>query len=251
MQNDMCSIIMPAYNSASFISEAIDSVLKQTYKNWELIIVNDGSQDDTEKIIKYYLQKDKRIKLISLALNKGVANARNQGLKSANGRYVAFLDSDDYWAKDKLKKQIEILEKSNNTLIYTSYAIIDENNNIIKHREIKNRLFFNDILKENIVIFSSIIVKTSDIKELYFKQEWFHEDYIFLIDAFRGENIKIGVGINEYLVNYRMHKNSRSSNKLKSAKYRWIIYKNYLKYNFFKCLYYFINYAFKGLIKYI
>lgn len=111
IEEELCSVIMPAYNSEKYIDEAIESVIRQTYKNWELIIVNDASTDDTEKIIKSYEEKDKRIKLISLAENQGVANARNMAIQIAEGRYIAFLDADDYWEKEKLQEQIKFMKK--------------------------------------------------------------------------------------------------------------------------------------------
>lgn len=112
MIDDLVSIIMPAYNAEKYIEEAIQSVLKQTYTNWELIIVNDCSTDKTEQIIKKYQEQDQRIRLCSLIKNKGVANARNTAIKNAVGRYLAFLDSDDMWLPEKLEKQINFMKKN-------------------------------------------------------------------------------------------------------------------------------------------
>ena len=109
MIDDLVSIIMPAYNAEKYIEEAIQSVLKQTYTNWELIIVNDCSTDKTEQIIKKYQEQDQRIRLCSLTKNQGVANARNTAIKNAVGRYLAFLDSDDIWLQEKLEKQINFM----------------------------------------------------------------------------------------------------------------------------------------------
>lgn len=159
---------MPAYNSDEYIAKAIESVIKQTYKNWELIIVNDASTDNTEKIIKTYQAKDKRIKLISLPENQGVANARNTAVKNAIGRYIAFLDADDYWEKEKLQEQIQILNNSDADISYTAYLMIDEAGKTIKKRSIKEILKFNDLLKENSIIFSSVVCKKESIKKQTF-----------------------------------------------------------------------------------
>ena len=112
INDDLVSVIMPAYNSEKYIGEAIDSVLSQSYKNWELIIVNDASSDNTESIIKEYAGKNSKIVLISLSENKGVSNARNIAVQNARGRFVAFLDSDDIWTYDKLTKQISYMKEN-------------------------------------------------------------------------------------------------------------------------------------------
>lgn len=248
IEEKLCSIIMPAYNSDEYIAKAIESVIKQTYKNWELIIVNDASTDNTEKIIKTYQAKDKRIKLISLPENQGVANARNTAVKNAIGRYIAFLDADDYWEKEKLQEQIQILNNSDADISYTAYLMIDEAGKTIKKRSIKEILKFNDLLKENSIIFSSVVCKKESIKNKRFKSEWYHEDYVFLLDLAK-EN-KIFKGLNKRLIQYRVHQNGRSFNKLNAAKYRWKIYRNYLNLNIIVSLYYFTIYLQKGINKY-
>ena len=118
MIDDLVSIIMPAYNAEKYIEEAIESVLKQTYRNWELIIVNDCSIDATEQIVKKYQEQDERIKFHSLTENHGVANARNTALQNAVGRYIAFLDSDDMWLPEKLEKQIGFMKINNYVFTY-------------------------------------------------------------------------------------------------------------------------------------
>ena len=106
---DLVSIVMPSYNSAHFIEEAIQSVLSQSYITWELLIVDDCSIDNSVEIIKQWTQKDKRIHLFSLEKNVGAAAARNIALENAQGRYIAFLDSDDVWEPEKLQKQVEYM----------------------------------------------------------------------------------------------------------------------------------------------
>lgn len=182
IKEELCSMIMPVYNSEKYIAEAIESVIKQTYKNWEIIVVNDASTDDTEKIIKSYQEKDKRIKLISLPKNQGAANARNTAIQNAKGKYIAFLDADDYWEKEKLQEQIQILQNSNADISYTAYLMIDETGRKIKKRSVKKLLNLKDLLKENSIIFSSVVCKKESIKNKQFKSEWYHEDYVFLLD---------------------------------------------------------------------
>ncbi len=248
IEEELCSVIMPAYNSGKYIAEAIESVIKQTYTNWELLIVNDCSTDNTEEIIKTYQKQDKRIKLITLKKNQGVANARNTAIKNAKGRYIAFLDADDYWEKEKLQKQIQILQSSNADITYAGYLMIDETGKTIKKRRVKEMLKLKDLLKENSIIFSSVVCPKESIKNKNFKSEWYHEDYIFLLDlAKEGKNFK---GVNESLMQYRVHQKSRSFNKLTAAKYRWEIYREYLGISIKQSLYYFVIYAWNGIRKY-
>lgn len=123
--NEVVSIIMPSYNTAKFISETIESVSVQTYPNWELIIVDDCSTDDTDAVVRPYLVDD-RIRYIKNEKNSGAAVSRNRALREAKGKWVAFLDSDDLWLPEKLEKQIEFMEKNNYHFSYTNYIEIDE-----------------------------------------------------------------------------------------------------------------------------
>lgn len=247
-QPEMCSIIMPAYNSEKYIAEATESVLKQTYTNWELLIVNDCSTDNTEQIIKSYQPKETRIKLINQKENQGVANARNTGIQNAKGKYIAFLDADDIWQEEKLQKQIQILQNSNADITYTAYLMIDETGKTIKKRSVKKTLKLKDLLKENSIIFSSVVCKKESLMDKNFKSEWYHEDYIFLLDL--SKESKNFVGINESLMQYRVHQRGRSFNKKTAAKYRWKIYREYLRMNLLQSLYYFIAYVCNGIRKY-
>ena len=123
---DLVSIIMPSYNTAKFISETIKSVLAQTYTNWELIIVDDCSTDNTDEVIKPYLS-DPRIYYIKNEANSGAAVSRNRALREARGKWIAFLDSDDLWLPEKLEKQILFMKKNDYHFSYTNYIEIDEN----------------------------------------------------------------------------------------------------------------------------
>lgn len=126
--NDLVSIIMPSYNTGKFITESIESVIHQTYRNWELIIVDDCSTDDTDDVVKPYLA-DSRVNYLKNEKNSGAAVSRNRALREAKGRWIAFLDSDDLWTPRKLEKQIDFMEKSNYSFSYTNYNEIDEGSN--------------------------------------------------------------------------------------------------------------------------
>ena len=124
--SELVSIIMPSYNTGKYIAETIESVLAQTYKNWELIIVDDCSTDNTDAVVEQYLS-DKRIKYLKNAHNSGAAVSRNRALREAKGKWAAFLDSDDLWMPDKLMRQIRFMKKNSIHFSYTNYFEIDEN----------------------------------------------------------------------------------------------------------------------------
>lgn len=129
MNGELVSIIMPSYNTGRFISETINSVLNQTYTNWELIIVDDCSNDDTDAVVAMY--NDERIRYLKNEENSGAAISRNRALREAKGKWIAFLDSDDLWTSDKLKKQIEFMKKNDYKFSYTNYGEIDEESNLL------------------------------------------------------------------------------------------------------------------------
>ena len=132
--NNLVSIITPSYNSSKYIRETIKSVLSQSYSNWEMIIIDDCSIDNSIEIIKGYSEKDNRIKLIRMTKNSGPAIARNKGIEMAKGKYIAFLDADDLWLPQKIEKQIQFMKEKNLTVTYSSYHTIDENNRYINKK---------------------------------------------------------------------------------------------------------------------
>lgn len=145
--SELVSIIMPSYNTAPYIAETIGSVLKQTYQNWELIIVDDCSSDNTDQIVKPFFS-DTRIKYIKNEKNSGAAVSRNKALREAKGKWIAFLDSDDLWMSEKLEKQISFMEKNDYHFSYTKYAEVDAEGNrngitVTGPRRITKTGFFN------------------------------------------------------------------------------------------------------------
>ena len=140
--NSKVSVIIPSYNSGKFLNEAIESVVNQTYKNLEIIIVNDGSIDETEKIAKEWQEKDKRIRYLKHQKNRGLGAARNTGIKNSQGEYIAFLDADDIWLPQKIEIQLEKAKKENTDLIFTNWYIWDPKNNI------KGKAFSSNPIKD-------------------------------------------------------------------------------------------------------
>ena len=249
MIKGLCSVIMPAYNAGKYIREAIESVLTQSYKNLELIVIEDNSSDCTKSIVSEYAMKDARIIVYFNEEKCGCAGSRNIGLSLCHGEYVAFIDSDDVWLPEKLELQINYLKDYKKDMIFTAYEIINSDGCLLKRRSSKEKLVFKDLLKENSVIFSTTCFRYECIKGLAFKQEWFHEDYVYLLDYLR-RNSAIH-GLNKNCARYRVHVRGRSFNKLRAAKFRWKIYRDYLKLSVLTSAYYFSIYAIRGLVKYI
>lgn len=249
LKKPVCSVIMPACNSERYIAEAIESVIGQTYPHWELIIVDDGSRDRTNAIIQAYSRKDSRIRQITLRRNQGVAHARSLAIESARGEYIAFLDSDDTWHTEKLARQMGVFDTHEGVdLVFTAYEMIDAQGRRIKERSIKEKVTLPDLLKENNIIFSGVVCRKKSIEDIPFQPQWYHEDYVFLLDLLK--NGKTFIGVNEPLLQYRVHQKGRSFNKLRSARYRWKIYRKYLNMNLLSSMYYFGMYAWNGIIKY-
>ena len=245
---ELVSIIMPNYNSAQFIAESIRSVLAQTYKNWDLILVDDHSTDDSVKVIEALVADDKRIKLIKLSKNSGPAVARNMAIEEAKGRYIAFLDSDDLWLPNKLEKQIEFMEIENILFSYGSYILIDDNGNSQGIFKAKNKVSYEDMLKTSEIGTLTMIYNADELGKHYF-QEIGHEDYVMKLQVLK--KVEFAKGISEPLAKYRVSNNSLSSNKFKAARWQWKIYRDIENLSFLKSIYYFTIYAYNGLKRYI
>ncbi|WP_316770598.1 glycosyltransferase family 2 protein [Pedobacter frigiditerrae] len=243
----LISIITPCYNSADFITPTINSVIDQSYTNWELIVIDDHSKDETCKVVEEFAKQDPRIKLVRLEKNGGVANARNVGLSTVKGKYVAFLDSDDIWLKDKLSRQIGYMEEKKLPMSFCAYNRINEEGKIIsKLIEVPKSVNYKQLLSHNVIIFSTSLTLTSAIGELKFKKVG-HEDWIFWLDLFK--KCGQGYGINEPLALYRIRSNSVSSNKLKVIGFTWKILRESEKLGLMESIYHFTKYAFATVLK--
>lgn len=243
----LVSIITPMYNSEATIAETIESVLAQTYTKWEMVIVDDCSTDASGSIVKSYQKKDARIKYYKRDKKSSVASARNYAINIAKGYYLAFLDSDDLWEKDKLQKQIDFMVKNNAGFCYSACATIDEKSNKTgKIRNVKDYADYKILLKGNFIPCLTVVVEKKLFDKIEFP-EIKHEDYAVWLSI-----LKTGInayGINEVLAYYRVNSNSVSANKFKAALWTWNIYYNYEKIPFCKSVYYFINYFLRAVRK--
>ncbi|MFR4519076.1 MAG: glycosyltransferase family 2 protein [Fusobacterium sp.] len=219
---DLVSIITPTYNCGKFINETIKSVLNQTYKNWEMIIVDDCSTDDTEKVVLKF--DDERIKYHKLKTNSGAAVARTTSMQLAKGSYMAFLDSDDIWTEDKLEKQLNFMKKNNYVFTCTSYEQIDENgNSLSKIINPVKKCNYNRLLLDCPVGNSTVMYDVTKMGKFEVPNIRKRNDDALWLQMLKKE--KYIYGFNSVLMKYRIRKNSISSNKLKVIKYHWILYR--------------------------
>jgi glycosyltransferase involved in cell wall biosynthesis len=225
---ELVSIITPSYNSAKFIGKTIETIQAQTYTSWELLITDDCSSDNTTEIVWSYMKDDQRIKLFKLAKNSGVAIARNNSIKEAKGRFIAFCDSDDVWKPQKLEKQIKFLLDNDYKFIFCQSEIIDENSNVIGICKRIPKTSYYRTLIINYIGTSVVLYDTKDIGKMYMSNIKNRQDWILWLDILR--KIKYAYCLPEVLSSVRKNKNSLSSNKKKLFQYHIIVYNEYLGY---------------------
>lgn len=206
---ELISIITPCYNSNDFISETIDSVINQSYKNWELLIIDDCSTDNSVEIIQKYLEKDSRIKLFINNKNSGAAVSRNLGLLKSSGRFISFIDSDDLWEPLKLEIQINFMLSNNCPISFTNYKLIDEKGvSLNKTIKVVKEIDYYGYLKNTIIGMSTSMIDLTKTKNFEFKNIRTRQDtYLWITLLKRG---LIAHGLNTTLVNYRVRKDSIS-----------------------------------------
>lgn len=246
--NPLISIITPAYNAERFIEETIHSVLEQTYSNWEMIIVDDQSRDKTVEIVKKYVEKDKRIKLIMLEENGGSAVARNTAMKNSEGKYIAFLDSDDLWYPNKLEKQLEFMQANDIAFSFTEFERIQQDGS--PTGQVSNApksVGYSDLMKHCIIGCLTVMLDRTKIGELRMPDIRTRQDYAFWLQITR--NGIRAYGLPEVLAKYRLVENSISRNKWRAAKKNWYVYKHVEKQGLIKSTWYFSNYAIRNVLK--
>ena len=244
---ELVSIIMPVYNCEKYLEESITSVKKKTYKNWELIIVDDDSTDkswnEIEKNTKGYEDKTK---IIHLEKNKGAANARNIGLTHSTGKYIAFLDADDIWQDNKLEVQIKFMKENNYDFTYTAYTYL-KGKNTKQVKKIPSKLTYNQALKNTIILTSTVLINTEKI----------NIKLLVMPDIKRGQDtatwwgiLKQGntaYGLDKRLTVYRRRKDSLSFKKKIALKRTWNLYRNVEKFSIIQALYYYTFYAWNAI----
>ncbi|WP_137170446.1 glycosyltransferase [Marinomonas sp. FW-1] len=243
----LVSIITPSYNSAHFISETIISVLNQSYTDWEMIVVDDFSNDTSVSVIQSFINKDGRIKLIQLSENSGAAIARNTAIKVASGRYIAFLDSDDLWMPDKLEKQVSFMKANEYPFCYAAYDKIDENGQFFGHVGVPDKVSYSDLLKTCSIGCLTAMYDTDYFSKVYMPTSTKREDFATWLKLLKKTGY--AYGLNESLARYRVYQNQTSAKKVKMAKENWRLYRDIEGFGFIKASYYFSHYAVRGLFR--
>jgi teichuronic acid biosynthesis glycosyltransferase TuaG len=249
MVEELVSIIVPVYNAESFIENTIAYVQAQTYEKWELILVDDCSNDNSVNIIKDKAAFDKRIRLIKLEENIRAAKARNRGIKEAQGRYICFLDADDIWESDKLCAELEFMKKNGAGFAFTAYEFADENGNGLgKVVHVPDRLTYSQAVKNTTIFTSTVMIDRKIIpdKDIYMPN-------IASEDTATWWNIlrtgRVAYGLDKNMVKYRRSANTLSANKMTAIKRIWNLYRKHEHFNVFKSFYCMVFWAFRAVFR--
>lgn len=254
MERGLVSIITPMYKGAKFVGDTIESVLKQTYANWEMIIVDDCSPDDGAGIaeVRKYAEKEKRIKLIASPVNKGSSGARNIALHEAQGRYITFLDSDDIWSSDFLESQLNFMKEKSAALVTASYHRINEQGiQVLQPFIVPEKVNYWDILKSNPISCLTTIYDREVVSEHYFREELksLRDDYAFWLEILK-DKVDYVYGNPKILASYRLVSTSVTRNRKKLIKPQFLIYYQVEKLGLLRSIYYFMNWAIRSVFKY-
>ena len=225
-------IILPNYNSSPYIEETLNSIVGQSFKNWKLLIVDDNSNDETKNIIKRYVL-NKKIKIIWLKKNKGPGFCRNIAMRYSKSDYIAFIDSDDIWDKEKLSKQLDFMDKNKYHFTYTNYQPFKSTKRLAVIKPAKY-FDYEKFTKNTSIATSTMIIKKSSIGNTKFSNTAICEDYFFKCQILK--KIKYAYCLSENLMRYRIREGSLQSNKMRNLYWIWYINKNYNKMNFLKNL---------------
>lgn len=240
MKEGLVSIVTPLYNSEKYIEETILSVLDQTYTNWEMLIIDDCSTDNGPNIVKRYIEQDERIKYLKLEKNSGAAVSRNKAIELAEGEYVAFLDSDDLWKKEKLEKQIKFMKENNYAISFTEYEEINENgkklNILIKSP--KKPVTYRSYLLTNPIGCLTGMYSVKKLGKIYMPNLRKRQDTGFWLNILKKDN---AYPLSETLALYRINRSSLSFKKTDLFKYHWYLYRKIENLTILESIFYIIT----------
>ncbi len=247
--NALVSIITPSYNSAKFIAETIQSAQNQTYQNWEMIIIDDGSSDETESVVLSLSQNDNRIQFHKLNQNSGPAIARNTGIEKASGDYMTFIDADDIWFPTFIENNIKTIQETGIPFVFSSYRRANEQLEFIYSDFIvPNKVSYTDILKSNSISCLTAFVDIKKLGKKYMPLIRKRQDMGLWLNYLKV--IPFAHGIQETQAIYRIRENSLSRKKLDLIKYQWQFYREVEKLNVFQATYYMLHWMYRGFMKY-
>ncbi|MCF6781779.1 glycosyltransferase family 2 protein [Stutzerimonas stutzeri] len=243
----LVSIVMPVHNSERFLGESVSSVIAQLFCNWELILIDDCSSDDSLRIASSCAEKDRRIKVVMLGENSGAAVARNKGIELAQGRYIAFLDSDDLWTPNKLGDQIAFMQDNDVAFCYSAYEKLDEVGNRFGVISVPQRVSYKDLLKVSSIGCLTAIYDTRHLGKIYMPLIRKRQDLGLWLKILK--KIPYAYAAPGVLAKYRVRSDSISADKFSAAKYTWKLYRNVEQLGFFDASYYFMHYAMNGFLR--
>lgn len=245
----LVSIVTPTFNSAKYITETIKSVQSQTYQNWELLIVDDGSSDDTVQMVKEISNSENRIKFFPLAKNVGPAKARNTGIANVSGDFMTFLDADDIWFPDFIENSIATIKKTGIPFVFSSYRRSDEHLEFVYSDFIvPEKVSYTDILKSNSISCLTAFVDIKTLGKKSMPEIRKRQDMGLWLQYLK--EIPFAYGIKEPKAIYRIRENSLSRDKKKLIGYQWQFYREVEKLNIFQSLYYMLHWMYRGFMKY-
>jgi teichuronic acid biosynthesis glycosyltransferase TuaG len=242
------SVVIPVYNLALFIRQTLESVLAQTYRDLEVLVVDDGSTDGSRDVVRAVAAQDARVRLIESAVNGGPGVARNRGIESAHGRYIAFLDGDDLWYPDKLEKQLALMKSTGAAFCFTSYRITDAENRPLSVFEVPATVGYAQLLRKNVISCSTAIYDTDKYGKVYMPPIRKRQDLALWLQLTRGG--LLAHSVQEPLATYRLRGDSLSRNKLSAAWHTWKLYRDVEKLPLWYSVRCFVEYAFQGVRKY-
>ena len=241
---DLVSILMPVFNAASTLSESVVSVLAQSYRNWELLLVDDGSSDGSLDLARQFASDHRRIRVLSLGRNSGAAYARNFGLDHANGRYIAFLDADDLWHTDKLGHQIADMKKRSAALSFTGYERVDPNGAHLEQVHAPHEVQYGALLKRNVMGCLTVMYDSEILGKVPMPLLQRQHDFALWLQLVRQTGT--AYGLDENLATYRVGEGTLSANKAKAAKDIWRIFRGQERLSLVAASWYFGHYAYFG-----
>lgn len=246
MSEILVSVIMPAYNCTKYIRQALDSALVQDVP-MEILVINDRSKDDLDSVMLEYKEYP-QIRYLKNEKNLGVAETRNKGVALAKGEYVAFLDADDVWAKDKLKKQLKLIREKGTVICSTARELMTIDGELTGYIiPVKTEYSYFDLRLQNQINCSSVLIKTEVAREFPMHHDDSHEDYLMWLEVLK--KYRNGCAVNEPLLKYRVSSTGKSGHKWNSAKMTFLTYR-YMGFGLFRSIMYFISYALNGIKKY-
>src|SRR5690606_16856600 len=248
MKDVKVSIITPLFNCSPYIEDTVMSVISQGYSDWEMIMVDDCSEDDSLEVAMRYSLLDSRVKVISLDRNCGAAVARNKAIEAATGRFIAFLDSDDQWLPNKLEVQLEYMIKNDVAFSFSAYEKVDSHNRgLVGTVEVPSKVDYNDLLKVCSIGCLTAMYDVDKLGKVYMPIIRKRQDLGLWLKILKKE--RYAFGNPEVLGRYRLASYSISANKFSAARYSWKLYRDVEQLGFFRAIYYFSFYAVNGVLR--